>query len=125
MATSGALMMGVNEVPPMPPRDEMEKQPPCIWLGDNLPSRARPASSEVSLASSKIPFLSASRITGTTRQLGVSAAKPMGKYGFRTRLSPSIEALNSGKFFRPAQTAFIRKVRLDALTADLLVFFVR
>ena len=34
--------------------------------------------------------------TGTTRPFGVSAAKPMLKYFFSTRLSPSSEALNSG-----------------------------
>jgi hypothetical protein len=28
IATSGALMIGVNEVPPMPPSEEIEKQPP-------------------------------------------------------------------------------------------------
>ena len=77
MATSGALMMGVNEVPPIPPSDEIEKQPPCICEGESLPSRARPASSEVSLASSITPLRSASRMTGTTSPLGVSAAKPM------------------------------------------------
>ena len=30
IATSGALMMGVKAVPPMPPRLEIEKQPPCM-----------------------------------------------------------------------------------------------
>src|SRR5690606_16993812 len=51
IATSGALMMGVNDVPPMPPSDEIEKQPPCICAGDSLPSRALAASSDVSAAS--------------------------------------------------------------------------
>src|SRR5690554_7101890 len=60
MATSGALMMGVNEVPPMPPKDEMEKHPPCICAGDNLPSRAALARTAVSDAISSMPFLSAS-----------------------------------------------------------------
>ncbi|CFN82339.1 Uncharacterised protein [Bordetella pertussis] len=70
-------MMGVKCVPPMPPSDEIEKQPPCISAGEALPSRAFLASSEVSRASSRMPFLSASRTTGTTSPLGVSAAKPM------------------------------------------------
>src|SRR5437762_5407092 len=30
IATSGALMIGVKYVPPMPPRLEIEKQPPCM-----------------------------------------------------------------------------------------------
>src|ERR1700744_3927885 len=30
IATSGALMIGVKFVPPIPPSDEIEKQPPCI-----------------------------------------------------------------------------------------------
>ena len=33
MATSGALMMGVKAVPPMPPRLEIVKLPPCISVG--------------------------------------------------------------------------------------------
>ncbi|KAG0919126.1 hypothetical protein G6F32_016332 [Rhizopus arrhizus] len=77
MATSGALMIGVNEVPPMPPKDEIEKQPPCISAGEILPSRAFLDSSVISCAICRMPFLSASRITGTTSPLGVSAAKPM------------------------------------------------
>ena len=55
----------------------MVKQPPCIWSGFNLPSRASLAKSPISLAISTKPFLSASRITGTTNPCGVSAAKPM------------------------------------------------
>ena len=40
MATSGALMIGVNAVPPMPPRLEIVKHPPCISSAVSLP-RAR------------------------------------------------------------------------------------
>jgi hypothetical protein len=40
IATSGALMIGVNAVPPMPPRLEMVKQPPCMSARRSLPSRA-------------------------------------------------------------------------------------
>ena len=56
-------------MPPMPPRLEIEKVPPCIWSGLSLPSRASLASSPISFAISTTPFLSASRITGTTRPL--------------------------------------------------------
>src|SRR3546814_13616577 len=77
MATSGALMMGVNDVPPMPPSEEMEKHPPCICAGESFPSRAWRASSDVSAALSRTPFLSASRSTGPTRQLDWSPATPM------------------------------------------------
>ena len=56
MATSGALMMGVNAVPPMPPSDEMVNVAPVMSFGPSLPSRALPASSAVSLAMSRIPF---------------------------------------------------------------------
>ena len=35
-----SLMIVVNEVPPMPPKDEMVNVAPCISAGDNLPSRA-------------------------------------------------------------------------------------
>ena len=36
IATSGALTIGVNDVPPMPPRFEMLKQPPCISSSEIL-----------------------------------------------------------------------------------------
>ena len=35
-----ALTIGVNDVPPMPPRLVMVKQPPCISSSDSLPLRA-------------------------------------------------------------------------------------
>ena len=34
-------MIGVNAVPPMPPRLEIEKVPPCMSPALSLPSRAR------------------------------------------------------------------------------------
>jgi len=40
MATSGALMMGVKAVPPMPPKLETVKEPPCISAAFNFPARA-------------------------------------------------------------------------------------
>src|SRR4029079_17493689 len=49
MATSGALMIGVKWVPPIPPRLEIVKVPPCIWSGLSLPSRASLARSPISL----------------------------------------------------------------------------
>ncbi len=85
----------------MPPRLDMVKQAPDMSAGFSLPSRASLASSPVSLAISKTPFLSAFLTTGTTRPFGVSAAKPMLKYFFSTRLSPSSEALNSGSAASP------------------------
>ena len=111
MATSGALTIGVNAVPPMPPRLDIEKQPPDMSAGPSLPSRAFFASSPVSRAISMTPLLSASRMTGTTRPFGVSAAKPIWKYFFRIRFSPlpSSEALKSGNCFSAATTALIRK----------------
>ena len=33
-------MIGVNAVPPMPPRLEIVKQPPCISAAASLPARA-------------------------------------------------------------------------------------
>ena len=59
MATSGALMIGVNPVPPMPPSDDTVKQPPCISIGFSLPLRACSASPEVSAAIDRSPFVSA------------------------------------------------------------------
>ena len=77
IATSGALMIGVKSVPPMPPRLEIEKQPPCRSAGAILPARMRSLTAPSSFAISSSPFLSASRITGTTRPFGVSTAMPM------------------------------------------------
>ena len=45
IATSGALMIGVKAVPPMPPRLEIVKQPPCISADVSFPVRAFSASS--------------------------------------------------------------------------------
>src|SRR3546814_9282256 len=61
IATSGALTIGVNDVPPMPPSELIEKQPPLICAGPSLPSRAFFASSELSRAISITPFWSQSR----------------------------------------------------------------
>ena len=77
IATSGALTIGVNDVPPIPPSDEIVNVEPCMSPPLSLPSRAFFDSSVRSLAISRMPFLSASLITGTTRPFGVSAAKPM------------------------------------------------
>src|ERR1700722_6492519 len=54
-------------------------------------------------------LLSASRITGTTKPLGVSAAKPMWKYFLNTRFSPvgSSDALNRGNFCNAAMQALM------------------
>ncbi|MNY02992.1 hypothetical protein D3C86_1355870 [compost metagenome] len=57
-------------------------------------------------------------MTGTTRPLGVSAAKPMLKYFFSTRLSPSSEALKFGNFFSAATVALIMKASMVTLTPD-------
>src|SRR5574344_259755 len=119
MATSGALMMGVKCVPPMPPSELIEKHPPCISAAPSLPSRAFLASSPISALICKMPFLLASRSTGTTRPLGVSAAKPMWKYCLYTRVSPSRLALNSGNFFSAATTALITKASMVTFTSLL------
>ena len=109
MATSGALTIGVKAVPPMPPSELIEKQPPDISAGPSFLSRAFFEISPSSRASSSRPFLSQSRITGTTRPSGVSTAMPMWKYFFRISFSPdsSSEALNCGNAFSAATTALI------------------
>ena len=61
----------------MPPSELIVKVPPDIWSGFSLPSRASLARSPISLVISTMLFLSQSRITGTIRPFGVSAAKPM------------------------------------------------
>ena len=77
IATSGQLIIGVNIVPPMPPRLEMVKQPPCISSILSLRSRALVESSIKSRAISNTSLLCTSFTTGTTSPSGVSQAKPM------------------------------------------------
>jgi hypothetical protein len=77
IATSGALTIGVNDVPPIPPSEEIVNVLPLMSAGASLPSRALADSSASSPAISSSPFLSASLITGTTSPPGVSAANPM------------------------------------------------
>ena len=108
MATSGALMIGVNAVPPMPPSELIEKQPPCMSADESFLSRALALISPSSRARSSRPLRSASRITGTTRPSGVSTAMPMLKYCLSTSSSPSSEALKAGNFLRPATAALMR-----------------
>ena len=55
MATSGALTIGVNAVPPMPPRLEMVNEPPERSVPVSLPSRARAETSPSSRESSRMP----------------------------------------------------------------------
>jgi len=94
--------------------------PPCISEGVNLPSRALAANAAVSVASSSTPLRSASRSTGTTSPLGVSAAKPIWKYRFRITASPlgSIELLNSGNLFSVATQALTRKASIVSFTPE-------
>ena len=80
IATSGQLTIGVNDVPPMPPRFVIVKPPPCISSSDSLPARAFSDSLPSSPASSMMLFRSTSRITGTSRPRGVSTATPTWMY---------------------------------------------
>ena len=89
MATSGELMMGVNSVPPMPPRLEMVNPAPCMSAPGSLPSRALPLSSPSALATANTSILSAPLMTGTSRPFGVSAAKPTLKNFLKMRFWPA------------------------------------
>jgi hypothetical protein len=92
--------------------------------GPSLPSRAFLASSPISWLIWKMPFLSASLITGTTRPLGVSAAKPMWKYFFSTSWSPSSAGVELGNFFSAA-TGLDHEGQHRDLDAALLVLLVQ
>ncbi len=110
IATSGCLMIGVNDVPPIPPRLEWKNSRPAFrWVSACLhgPAGSGPTSSA---ASSKISFSSQSRITGTTSPLGVSTAMPIWNNFFITRFSPdsSNEALKNGNSYSAATLALIR-----------------
>ena len=86
--------------------------------GPSLPSRAFVGELAHLLGDLHDALLVGVLITGTTRPLGVSAAKPMWKYFFSTSVSPSSEALNSGNFFSAATQALIRKASIVTLTPD-------
>ena len=114
----------------MPPRLVMVKQPPCISSSVSLPARAFSASWPSSAASSSTPFLSTSRMTGTSRPRSVSTATPMWTYCLRITASPamSIDALTCGNALSAAAATFERhrrhrqlalRLRLEAL-AELL-----
>ena len=70
-------MIGVNFVPPIPPRLDIEKVPPCISSIFNFLSLAFEESLPSSSAISRTSFFSASFTTGTTNPSGVSHAKPI------------------------------------------------
>ena len=76
IATSGQLTIGVNAVPPMPPRFEIDIDPPDISSSVSLRALAFSASCWISTESSIRFFWSALRITGTSRPFSVSTAMP-------------------------------------------------
>ena len=80
IATSGQLTIGVNDVPPMPPRLVIVMTPPDISSSDSLPARAFSDTFASSAESSTMPFVSTSRMTGTSRPRSVSTATPMCAY---------------------------------------------
>ena len=67
IAAWGGLTIEVKWLTPYMPRLETEKLPPWYSSGFSLPSRARPASSFISLAICARPLLSASKIIGVIR----------------------------------------------------------
>jgi hypothetical protein len=74
----GAFTIGVNAVPPMPARATRSRTcRPACRRGRACPRAPWRRGSELSWRSPVTPFWSAFLITGTTRPLGVSAAKPM------------------------------------------------
>ena len=99
MATSGELTIGVNDVPPMPPRFDTLKQPPCISSSEILRERAFSDSCASSAAICSMFFWSALRMTGTSRPRSVSTATPMWMYFLAMiwSLARSIDELNCGK----------------------------
>ena len=80
-------------------------------VGVSFRARAFSLNSPSSLANSKVPLRSTSRITGTTSPSGVSTATPMLKYFLRIRFSRlrSSDALKSGNCLSAATDAFNRK----------------
>ena len=56
IATSGALIIGTKCNPPIPPKLDIVKQPPCKSFGDIFPSLALLLNSVISVAISNNPF---------------------------------------------------------------------
>ena len=65
IATSGALIIGAKCNPPIPPKLDIVKQPPCKSFGDIFPSLALLLNCVISVAISNDPFLSTSLRTVT------------------------------------------------------------
>jgi hypothetical protein len=124
IATSGALTMGVNAVPPMPPSELMVKQPPCMSAGLELAVARLLGQRRPSPGDLQHPFWSASLITGTTKAVRRVGREADVEVRFRIRLSPSSEALNSGKLLQRGYAALIRKASMVSLVAGLGVFLV-
>ena len=81
IATSGAVDDRREDVPPMPPRFEMLKQPPCISSSESLRvARLLGELRQLDRRSAMMFFVSTSRITGTSRPRSVSTATPMLTY---------------------------------------------
>ena len=93
IATSGALMIGVKRGA-ADAAERADREAAALHVGRaELACRApSPLSSPSSFAMLEHALAGrTSRITGTTRPFGVSAAKPMWKYFLSTRFSPPLE----------------------------------
>ena len=80
MATSGQLTIGVKAVPPMPPRFEIDIEPPDMSSSDSLRALALSASAWMSTEICVRFFWSAFLTTGTSRPFSVSTAMPTFTY---------------------------------------------
>ena len=91
-------MMGVNAVPPMPPKLVMVNVPPRMSSVWSFFCRAFSAASANSWAKARTFFLSTSRKTGTSKPRSVSTATPMWMYFLRINwpAAASRLALNCG-----------------------------
>ena len=116
-------MIGVNDVPPMPPRLDTVKLAPCI-SGRRQLAGTRLLGQRREITRQLVDILaSASRITGTTRPFGVSAANPRWMYFFKTRFWPeaSSELLTIGN----SCSALTHARRMNASGVSLMPAFAR
>ena len=89
-------MTAVNSSIPNMPRLEIEKVEPVYSWGCSLFSRARPASSRISVLIRPRPLACASRTTGVIRPSGTATAMPMCTWWKRRMELPCHHALHSG-----------------------------
>ena len=99
MATSGALMIGVKAVPPMPPSEEIEKQPPCMSAAASFLSRVTGSERGGRISREDVQRLVKSALAG-----GAAATAAGGVGGLQLIPWPQVDFAKFGEVERVARS---------------------